>query len=270
MIAQFAFRAPELARWVFLGTLLTGGGTLVLQTVRGMLRGRFAADIVAMLAILGALALGQYFAGAIIALMQSGGEALERYAMGRASQSLEALLARAPKVGHRFRGEQVEDVAVNDLHVGDLLLIRPGDLVPVDGEVTEGVSAVDQSALTGEPLPIRATPGTTLLSGSVNLDGALRMRAVRLAGQSQYQQIVRLVERARRERPPIQRLADRVCEHESLAPQLRRIPLGTTPQARPRTARCAGELRTDRRARLQVPQVWRLGVGRSSGRTPLR
>ncbi|HEV2751731.1 MAG TPA: heavy metal translocating P-type ATPase [Gemmatimonadales bacterium] len=209
LTVQFVFRAPELARWVFLGTLLTGGGPLVLQTLRGMLRGRFAADIVAMLAIVTALALGQYFAGAVIALMQSGGEALERYAMGRASQSLEALLARAPRVGHRLRGEQVEEVSVNEILVGDHLLIRPGDLVPVDGEVTEGSSAVDQSALTGEPLPIRAVRGTPLLSGSVNLDGAIEMRALRPAERSQYQQIVSIVELARREKPPIQRLADR-------------------------------------------------------------
>ena len=209
LAAHFVLWTPGVARWIFLATLLTGGGPLVLQTARGMLRGRFAADVVAMLAIVTALVLGQYFAGAVIALMQSGGEALERYAMGRASQSLEALLARAPKVGQRFRGEQVEEVPVSAIVVGDLLLIRPGDLVPVDGEVTEGISAVDQSALTGEPLPLHAVRGTPLLSGSLNLDGALRMRAVRAAGESQYQQIVRLVERARRERPPIQRLADR-------------------------------------------------------------
>ena len=209
LAAHFAFGAPQVAQGILLATLLVGGGPLVVQTLRGMLRGRFAADIVAMLAILTALALGQYFAGSVIALMQSGGEALERYAMGRASSSLEALLARAPKVGRRIRSGQVEEVPVSEIRVGELLLIRPGDLVPVDGEVTGGASAVDQSALTGEPLAIRAVPGTSLLSGSVNLDGVLEMRAARLAEQSQYQQIVRLVERARREKPPIQRLADR-------------------------------------------------------------
>ena len=119
-------------------------------------RGRFAADIVAMLAIVTALVIGQYFAGVVIALMQSGGEALERYAMGRASSSLEALLARAPRFGLRVRDGQVEEVPVSQIQVGDQLLVRPGDLVPVDGEVTDGTAAVDQSALTGEPLPIRA------------------------------------------------------------------------------------------------------------------
>ncbi|HEU5260586.1 MAG TPA: heavy metal translocating P-type ATPase [Gemmatimonadales bacterium] len=209
LAARLLFGSPQVAQGIFLAALIAGGGPLVVQTLRGMLRGRFAADIVAMLAILTALVLGQYFAGAVIALMQSGGEALERYAMGRASSSLEALLARAPKIGRRLRDGRVEEVPVSEIRVGELLLIRPGDLVPVDGEVTSGTSAVDQSALTGEPLPIRAVQGTALLSGSLNLDGALEMRARRPAEQSQYQQIVRLVERARREKPPIQRIADR-------------------------------------------------------------
>ena len=194
---------------VFLVTLIAGGTPLVLETVKGIFRGRFAADIVATLAIVTAVILGQYFAGVVIVLMQSGGEALEAYAMRRASSSLEALMARAPKVAHRARGAEVEDVPVEAVRVGDEVLVRPGDLVPVDAEVIEGSSNVDQSALTGEPLPLRAAAGTHLLSGSVNLDGALRARALRPSEQSQYQQIVHLVEQARRERPPIQRLADR-------------------------------------------------------------
>ena len=207
--AQFLFHAPELARWIFLAALVVTGAPLVFQTLRGMARGRFAADVVAMLAIVTALVIGEYFAGVVIALMQSGGEALERYAMGKASSSLKALFARAPKVGLRVSDGQVEEVPVTQIQVGDRLLVRPGDLVPVDGEVTDGTASVDQSALTGEPLPIRAVQGTRLLSGSVSLDGVLRMRALRKSEGSQYQQIVRLVEQARGEKPPIQRLADR-------------------------------------------------------------
>jgi len=134
------------SRIVFLAALIVGGIPLVLQTLRGMLRGEFAADIVASLAIVTALILGQYFAGVIIVLMQSGGEALEAYAMDRASSSLEALMARAPKVAHRVRGGDVDDVPVEGVVVGDELLVRPGDLVPVDCEVAEGTSTVDQSA----------------------------------------------------------------------------------------------------------------------------
>lgn len=196
---------------VFLVTLVVGGAPLVAQTLRGMLRGRFAADIVATLAIITAVVLGQYFAGVVVVLMQSGGEALEAYAMQRASSSLEALLARAPKIAHRLRGEQVEDVPVDSVVIGDTLIVRPGDLVPVDAEVMSGTSSVDQSAITGEPLPIRAVAGTHLLSGSINLDGALQVRAMRPSAQSQYQQIVVMVERARMEKPPIQRVADRAA-----------------------------------------------------------
>ncbi|HUL48857.1 MAG TPA: heavy metal translocating P-type ATPase [Gemmatimonadales bacterium] len=207
--ARFLFHAPAIANHINFATLVLGGAPLVVQTLRGMIRGRFAADVVAMLAIITAVVLGQYFAGAVVVLMQSGGESLERYAMGRASHSLEALLARAPKTGHRVQDGSVVEVPVQDIRVGDALLVRPGDLVPVDCEVTDGVSSVDQSALTGEPLPIRAMPGASLLSGSVNQGGALHVRTIRPAETSEYQQIVRLVERARLEKPPLQRLADR-------------------------------------------------------------
>jgi heavy metal translocating P-type ATPase len=211
LVCWFPFHAPVTARHIFFVTLLLGGLPLVLQTVRGMLAGRFAADIVAALAIVTAIVFGEYFAGAVVVLMQSGGEALETYAMHRATASLEALLARAPKVAHRRRGEDLEDVPVEAVGPGDLLVVKPGDLVPVDGVVTAGTSAVDQSALTGEPMPIRALPGVELMSGSVNLDGALTLRALRPSSESQYQLIVRLVEGARREKPPLVRIADRVA-----------------------------------------------------------
>ncbi len=198
------------ARGLWLVTLAACGLPLVARTVAGMLRGRFAADIVAALAIVTALVLGQYFAGVVIVLMQSGGEALERYAMGRASESLDALLARAPKVAHRLGdGGRTDDVPVDTVAVGDRLLVRPGELIPVDARVAGGRSTIDQSAVTGEPLPVPAAPGTEVLSGTMNLEGALTLTALRRSGESQYQQIVRLVETARAQKPPIQRLADR-------------------------------------------------------------
>ncbi|HEY6059134.1 MAG TPA: hypothetical protein VIV10_01000, partial [Gemmatimonadales bacterium] len=201
--------SPDAGHWAFLVVLVGGGMPLVFTTLRGIARGRLAADIVAALAILTALVFGEYFAGAVVVLMQSGGEALETYAMHRATASLEALMARAPKIAHRLTGERLEDVPVEAVVPGDLLMVRPGDLVPVDGTVTAGTSAVDQSALTGEPIPIRALPGSELMSGSVNMDGALTLRALRKSAESQYQQILRLVDRARAEKPPIVRIADR-------------------------------------------------------------
>jgi heavy metal translocating P-type ATPase len=211
LVIQFLFRDPVLARRVFFVTLALGGTPLVARTLWGMAHGRFAADVVAMLAIVGAVVFREPFAGAVIVLMQSGGEALEAYAMHRAAASLEALLARAPKIAHRFSGGQLEDVTVEEVRPGDVLAVKPGDLVPVDGVVTAGTSAVDQSALTGEPIPIRALPGTELMSGSVNLEGALTIRALRPSAESQYQMIVQLVDRARAEKPPIVRIADRIA-----------------------------------------------------------
>lgn len=207
--AWLGFGAGAVANGCWLVVIVGAGTPLLWTTFRGLLRGVFAADVVAALAIITAVVVGQYFAGAVVVLMQSGGEALERHAFARASDSLEALLARAPRIAHRQVALEIEDVPVEAVMPGDRLLIRPGDLVPVDGTVLEGTSAVDQSALTGEPIPLQAGPGTTLMSGSINLDGALVARADRVSNQSQYQRIVQLVESARRERAPLQRLADR-------------------------------------------------------------
>jgi cation transport ATPase len=150
LVAQLVFRSPDIASRVFLVTQLAGGAPLVVRTVRGLLRGHFAADVVAMLAIVGAAALGHYFAGAVIVLMQSGGEALEAFAQGRAAASLEALLARAPRIAHREHQGILTDVDVNDVRPGDVLVVKPGELIPVDGTVSEGTSSLDLAALTGE------------------------------------------------------------------------------------------------------------------------
>ncbi|MFI5213137.1 MAG: heavy metal translocating P-type ATPase, partial [Gemmatimonadales bacterium] len=163
----------------------------------------------AALAIVTALVLGSHFAGAVIVLMQAGGEALESYAMRRAGASIEALLERAPKLAHKVGADGLVDIPVREVAVGDLLVVKPGDLVPVDGVVEAGTSALDLSSLTGEPLPVPVYEGAQVPSGALNQEGAFRMRAARAAAHSQYQQIVDLVEAARNEKPPIQRLADR-------------------------------------------------------------
>ena len=208
-LLAWAVDQPALARRVLFAVLVLAGTPLVLRTLAGLLAGKFAADVVAAIAIVTAALVDEYIAGLVIVLMQSGGEALEDYALHRASRSLEALLARAPKIARRLLPDGVVDIPVEAVRVGDVLVVRPGDLVPVDALVQSGRSHVDQSALTGEPEPVTAESGTALMSGSLNLDGALTVRAERPSAESQYQVIVRLVERARRERPPIQRLADK-------------------------------------------------------------
>ncbi len=194
---------------IWLVGVIATGAPVVFRTVRGMVRGNFAADVVAMLAIIGAVALGQPLAGLVVVLMQTGGEALEQYAVARASSAVAALEADAPRVAHRRRDGVVADVAAADVDPGDDVLVRPGELVPCDGVVTEGTSHIDASRLTGEALPVRVTVGSSLLSGSVNQEGALRMRAVRASRDSQYAKIVELVRSAQASKSPLQRTADR-------------------------------------------------------------
>ena len=196
------------ARVWMVGLVLTGA-PIVWRTIRGIFAGQFASDLVAMLAIIGAVALGQPFPGLVIVLMQSGGEALERYAAGRASAAVRALEEAAPRWAHRIDGREIQDIAADQVSVGDTLLIRPGELVPCDATVVDGRSHVDTSQLTGEPVPIAAAPGTHLMSGSANLDGPLTVRATALARESQYARIVELVRSAQESKSPLQRLADR-------------------------------------------------------------
>jgi heavy metal translocating P-type ATPase len=189
--------------------LVIAGGLVVWRTVQGALGGHFAADVVATLAIVASVLLGQPFVGLVIVVMQTGGEALERYAEGRASDAVRALEAAAPRTAHRVRDERVEDVPVDDVTPDDLLLVRPGELVPCDAVVLDGSAHIDVSMLTGEPLPIFASRDTRLMSGSANLDGALTIRALAPARESQYARIVALVRSAQASKAPLQRVADR-------------------------------------------------------------
>ena len=197
------------AHRVWMAGLLVIGVPLIARTVRGALRGHFAADIVAALAIGTALALQQPLAGLVVALMQTGGEALERYAEGRASNALRMLEAAAPRIAHRIHDGVTEDITVDDIVVGDILLVRPGELVPCDAVVVDGRSHVDTSALTGEPVPVTGSAGVQLMSGSHNGEGALHVRARSPAAESQYARIVEMVRTAQASKAPLQRVADR-------------------------------------------------------------
>jgi heavy metal translocating P-type ATPase len=209
----FARLQPDLTGWsrpFWMAGLLLTGLPVALRTVVGLLRGRAAADVVAMLAIVSAIPLGEPLAGLVVVLMQTGGEALERYAEGRASAAVRALEEAAPREAHRLDAAGgVADITADAVAVGDLLLVRPGEMIPCDGVVTEGASHVDVSRLTGEPLPVGAGPGTTLPSGAVNGESPLTLRAEALASQSLYARIVELVRSAQASKAPLQRMADR-------------------------------------------------------------
>ncbi|MDG6901933.1 MAG: heavy metal translocating P-type ATPase [Nitrososphaerota archaeon] len=208
-VAFALFGDGDAARAVWYGTLVVGGLPVVAKTVRGALKRKFAADLIAMLAIVTAILTDEAFAGVVIVLMQTGGEAIDDYGFRRASSSLEELIARAPRLARRRRSDALEEVRVEEVKIGDALVVRPGDLVPVDGSVASEPAEVDESALTGEPLPKSKFLGDKLLSGSVNVGPLFEMIASKESGKSQYSRIVELVKEAQGQKPPIQRLADR-------------------------------------------------------------
>ena len=199
----------SLGEWIWLITLIGGGAPIVWDTFRGMLQKHFASDIVAMMAIVAAILLNDALPGVVIVIMQSGGKALEDYAFRRASSSLDALLARSPRIAHRRKGNSIEEINVSAIQVGDLLVVRPGDLVPVDGKVIQGQPQIDESSLTGEPLSKTKKISDNVFSGTINTGDVFEMHADKISEESQYAKIVKLVRKAQQEKAPIQRLADK-------------------------------------------------------------
>jgi heavy metal translocating P-type ATPase len=182
---------------------------LLVEIVGQLKRGEAGVDLIAILAMAGALALGEYLAGAVLALMLASGRALEDYADRRAHAELSALLARAPRMAHRYSDGDLETVAVEEVAVGDLLLVKKGEVTPVDGLLSSPDCVLDESALTGESRPVEWSQGDQIRSGAVNAGPSFDLRAVATAEQSTYAGIVRLVKEAGKQKAPFVRLADR-------------------------------------------------------------
>ena len=212
LLAGFAAKLAGLGAWsgtIWAAVTLPVLLALVAEIVTSLRRGDVGLDIVAALSMTAALAVGENLAAAIVALMYAGGQYLEAYAERHARREMTALLARVPRTAVRHRDGQLEEVALDLVLPGDRLLVRKGDVVPVDGTVVEGVAVLDQSALTGEAMPVQLTAGQAVLSGSTNVGDAFDLVAERLAAESTYAGVVRLVEAAQRSRAPMSRLADR-------------------------------------------------------------
>ena len=191
------------------------GATTVIALVPMLIRigvdvrhGRIGVDVIALLAMAGALILDEYLAGAMIALMLSGGQALEAYADRRARRELSSLLQRAPRSAHRYEAAGLVTIPIEEVRAGDRLLVKSGEVVPVDGRVA-ATAVVDESAVTGEAVPVARGPGDAIRSGTVNAAAAFEIRAVSTASDSTYAGIVRLVEAAGSSKAPFVRLADR-------------------------------------------------------------
>jgi P-type E1-E2 ATPase len=177
--------------------------------VRALRRGVLGVDIIALLAIVGAITLSQPLADIIIALMVAGGTALEEFAEARARRELAALIGRAPRTAHRRNAEDLADVPIGAIQPGDILVVKPGEIVPVDGIITTESVTLDEAALTGEPIPVTRASGELVTSGVVNAGGPFDVQATATAERSTYAAVVRLVRAAEQERPPLARLADR-------------------------------------------------------------
>ena len=182
---------------------------VAIGVIRSLLGGRLGVDVIAFASILGALVLDEAAAAAVIALMVAGGEALEAWAEGRAQGALTELLARAPRAAARISNGEITEITLDAIAPDDLLLVRPGETVPADGTLEDAGATLDESMLTGEPLPVSLQQGARLRSGGVNAGGAFRLRASAGAAGSTYAAIIRLTQAAAQSRAPLVRLADR-------------------------------------------------------------
>jgi heavy metal translocating P-type ATPase len=208
LLARLAGRA-DLAGAAWTAATVPVIAALAFYIARDLFAGRMGVDAIALVAMAGALALHQPLAGAVVAIMYAGGNVLEDLAVTRAEKSLRALVDRAPRVAHRRTATGVEDVPVADITIGDAILVRAGEVVPVDGVIAAEPAVIDESPLTGEPIPVTRRQGASVYSGAINAGQAFAMNATARAGDSTYAGIVRLVSAAQTAKAPFVRLADR-------------------------------------------------------------
>ena len=200
---------PDLAEIAWAAGVIPVLAALCIEIVRSLWKGEVGLDIVAALSMSAALLFGETLAAAVVALMYSGGTFLESFAQGRARREMSDLLSRVPRTATRHWNGALDEVPLDDIEPDDLLLIRQGDVAPVDGTVESDRAMLDQSALTGESMPARLDRGQDVMSGSTNAGEAFDLRVTRRASDSTYAGIVRLVEEAQKSKAPMARMADR-------------------------------------------------------------
>jgi heavy metal translocating P-type ATPase len=199
----------DAAKVAWAATTIVGILPLAYSVTIDLLHRETGVDVIALLAMAGALALGEYLAGAVIALMLSSGRSLEAFADARAHRELSSLLERAPRSVHRYAGSELESIPIDEVRPADVLLVKQGEVVPVDGFLVSENCVLDESALTGESRPVERSKGEPLRSGAVNAGASLALRATATAEESTYAGIVRLIEEAEKQKAPFVRLADR-------------------------------------------------------------
>ncbi len=196
--------------WPLYAVLGLGGVPLVGDLIAKVFRLQFGSDLLAGISIVTSVILGEYLAGSLVVLMLSGGEALEAYAVRKASSVLESLAGRMPKDVHRQTPGAIEDVPSDSVEIGDTLVVYPHEACPVDGTVIEGHGVMDESFLTGEPYRISKSPGSQVISGAINGEAVIKIRADKLPVDSRYAKIVKVMEQSAQQRPEIRRLGDQL------------------------------------------------------------
>ncbi|HUN99749.1 MAG TPA: heavy metal translocating P-type ATPase, partial [Bradyrhizobium sp.] len=208
LVAWGAGRA-DLAAWSWVGGTIPVIAGLLATMMRDLWAGRMGVDSIALVSMSGAVLLGQSLAGIVIAIMYAGGNVLEDIAVARAERDLRALIDRAPRIAHRRAGSIITDTPVEQVEVGDIVLIQGGEVVPVDGIIISQAATIDESALSGEPIPVSRPSGELARSGSLNAGGPFEIRASATAGESTYAGILRMVSAAQTAKSPFIRIADR-------------------------------------------------------------
>ena len=209
----FRFGWPQTSAFAnvpLVAVLVLVGVPLVVDLLWRSLHGSFGADHLAGVSIVASFLLREYLAGAVVVLMLAGGNALEQFAVAQAASVLRALARRVPTIAHRLIGPGFEDIPVDQVAVGDELSVLPHEICPVDGEVIQGHGSMDESYLTGEPFTISKSPGSAVLSGAINGDASLAIRTTRVAADSRYARIMRVMQEAEQRRPNLRRIADRL------------------------------------------------------------
>ncbi len=212
MVISFALQLSHVqtaANWLLIGVAIVAVVQIVIEMAKTVREGGIGLDVLALTAIIVGVLLHEYWAAVVIALMLTGGEALEDYAERRATHELTGLLERAPKQAHVLAKGKTIDKPVTVVAVGDHLLVKPGEVIPVDGTLIKGTTSIDESSLTGESLPVVKKPGDSVLSGAINTDTAITIEALHTSDDSQYAQIIKLVQEATTAKSPFVRLADR-------------------------------------------------------------
>jgi heavy metal translocating P-type ATPase len=212
LVLRYGTRAPlRVALAPLIVVLVVGGTPLVFDLAKKLLKREFGSDLLAGISILTAVALGQYLVAAIVVLMLSGGTALEEFATARASSVLDALARRMPSVAHRRGADGAAvDLTLDGIRIGDVLIVLPHEICPVDGVVIEGRGRMDEAYLTGEPYEISKIAGSQVISGAINGDAALVIRAEKLAVDSRYARIMKVMQSSEQQRPHLRRLGDQL------------------------------------------------------------